>query len=106
MKLIVIGAAVATSVVALAPQANATTFYPSGAKGDHSVAEVRYDLAQVDAAWEQAMPDEIPAEICRWLHQGKGETAVIADAEEVGLPPAVAHIAVYSSEWHFCPEYY
>jgi hypothetical protein len=93
--------------VLAAPVAHANPIlHPVGRSGDHSVANVRIDISTIDDRYAYSMPDDAPSTICEGLRQGLGETHVVSIAENSGFPHLVAQAAVFSSEFHFCPEYY
>lgn len=93
--------------VLAAPVAHANpTLHPVGTKGDRSLANVRYDIETYSSGYALSMPDDAPVTICEGLRQGMTETHVVSLAENSGFPHLVAQAAVFSSEFHFCPEYY
>lgn len=106
MKKTVAAVLAAGALLGTAPVAEADTFYPSGSKGDMSTANVRVDVQTVSPSYGAAMPDEMPLVICRGLRRGEGEANSVAMGVEAGIPRGVALVVVYSSEWHFCPEFY
>jgi hypothetical protein len=82
------------------------TFYPSGNKGDMSVSEVRYDVSTVNSRYATTMPDDMPQVTCGALRRGASEASIASMGTSSGIPADVVRILVFSSEWHFCPEYY
>lgn len=93
-------------ILAGAPPAQADTFYPVGSKGDRSVGEVRYDVSIINSTYAMSMPDDMPTVTCSALRQGAGETNLVSMGETSGIPHRVSQVTVFSSEFHFCPEYY
>jgi hypothetical protein len=99
-------AALAGIPIALAAPASANPIlHPVGSPGDRSVANVRVDVSTIDDRYAYAVSDDMPTLICARLRAGYGETRLVSAAEE-SLPHLVAQVTVYSSEFHFCPEFY
>ena len=107
-----IGAALAAIALVGAGTASADTgssaYYPSGTKGDQSVAGYYHDLtAEGLSVNGYNGADQAGADICSKLARGETEADLINTGVTInGLNRNGAKVAVWSAEWHFCPRYY
>jgi hypothetical protein len=102
------GVLMAGAVGIAGPASANSYYYPSGSKGDQSVAAYYHDLTAEGMSVDgYSGADRAGAFICSKLGQGYTEDGLINTGVTInGLNRNEAKVAVWSAEWHFCPSYY